>query len=120
MEAVEASPTVRAAQSAQQGGDARKQFEIDDGVDSLAPGPAQEGKRIADERENRTVGDGENVLRRERAQQLQEHLGGQLHARLAYHRSGKDRRSHFRQFDKQNSPHRPRRAGSKQADEAQQ
>jgi hypothetical protein len=32
---------VRAAQSGEERGEARKQFEIDDGVDFLAPGPLQ-------------------------------------------------------------------------------
>ena len=65
VEPVEADAVVRAGKAGQQRGEAREQFEVDDRVDALAPGPGEKRQRVPGEREQRRVADGEDVVRAE-------------------------------------------------------
>ena len=106
---VEAHPVDRAAGPGQEGGEAGKQFQVDDRVDPLPPCPGEEAQRIGEQGQQGVFTQGEDIVRRDVGEDVQagsvlakdgkRQFAAQPVAEFSHRRFGEDGRAHFGEFD---------------------
>ena len=134
VEGVEADAVRGAADDGEQRGEAREEFQVDDGVDAVAPRPAPETRRVATQMTERVPAQAEDTFGRNRAEQTEarpvvfedgeEELGfRQVRLDLAHGRVGQDGAAHLGELDQQDPPGRDvgawRRAAHEGAESAE-